>query len=401
VRGELEFFGIKIINMLFFSPLNNMLGDKRLWRGPLPYVIIFFIICNVLVASRQQILARQRQQNLLIDTQDLHPSDTQVRWDKSIGDNLERYLPLIPDAAKSPLIILAGMSQMYAINDKKPGDKIIVEHLDDRLARHGIRAFGLAAPNMNNEEALLLLLAASAEKKTTPAFFVYGVCFDKFRNIDLRPNYQRYLSQNADLTLNWQAAATRYQSLFPHAADRMIASLAGDDSPAKNKNEVFEERLRAIIATFVPLVAARQDVNAAVMGELFELRNWVFNITPQSKRPILDSRYELNQEFLELIVAIAHERGIEPVFYVIPLNPLAENPYIPEQYKAFKEWLQTLCVNSKIACANFESVVPSEYWGEFMGGPDFKHFRAKGHELTARAIYNEFKSVFLKGRSSR
>lgn len=382
--------------MLSFLPLNSLIKDKRLWRGPFLYVIMLFVLCNVVILSWQKTLARQRQQNLLLEPKNASSTDAPVRWDKSVGEHLERYLPLMPDATKSPLVVLVGMSQMYAINDAKPEDKIIAEHLDDRLAPYGLRVFGLGAPNMHNEEALLLLLATQAEPKTSPAFFIYGVCFDKFRNIDLRPGFQRYLRQNTALELRWRETAVKYQKRFPHAADKMLTSLASVTAPSNKKNESFEERLRSFVAKIVPLIAARQDLYAAITMKLFELRNLLFNITPQSKRPILKSRYELNQEFLEIITAVALEHGIQPIYYVIPLNPLSANPYIPEQYQSFKSWLQTLCINKKIPFANFESVVPSQYWGEFMGGPDFKHFREEGHDLTSRAIYKEFHAVLLK-----
>lgn len=387
--------------MLSLLPLKSLISDKRLWRGPLPVVVVFFIVCNVIVLTWQKSLERQRQENFLTTSAESSPSGKPVRWDRSSGENLEKYLPLMPDAGKAPLAIVAGMSQMYAINDAQPGDQIISEHLDDLLALHGVRTFGLAAPNMHNEEALLLLLATLDDPRKKPAFFIYGVCFDKFRNIDIRPGFQRYLGNNPALAARWRDTATRYKGRFPNASEKMFSSLTVATATPGKKNLTFEDRIRDTAARCIPLVAVRQTLNATANLQLFLLRNWVFNISPQSKRPILKSRYELNQEFLEMIAAIAVEQGVQPVFYVIPLNPLADTPYIPEQYVAFKKWLKAFCMKEAIPFANLESVVPSQYWGEFMGGPDFKHFRGKGHELTARAIYNQFSPILLKKRATR
>jgi hypothetical protein len=128
---------------------------------------------------------------------------------------------------------------------------------------------------------------------------------------------------------------------------------------------------------------------------VYRLRNWVFRIKPTTKRPILESRYALNQEFLELMIDLARDRGVALPMYVIPLNPLAENPYVPEEYARSVAWLQSLCRKSGLPFANLERAVPSEDWGEFMGGPDFKHFKGEGHRITAAAILNAFEPVFL------
>lgn len=362
---------------------------------------MLFVVCNITVLSWQKTLERQRQENFLTTSAETSPSGKPVRWDRSSGENLEKYLPLMPDASKTPLAVVAGMSQMYAINDAQPGDQIISEHLDDLLAIHDVRTFGLAAPNMHNEEALLLLLATLDAPLKKPSFFIYGVCFDKFRNIDLRPAFQRYLGKNPALAARWRESAARHKDRFPNASEKMISTIAATTATQGKENVTLEDRIRDTAARCIPFINVRQTLNATVNLQLFLLRNWVFNISPQSKRPILKSRYELNQEFLEMIAFIAVEQGVQPIYYIIPLNPLADTPYIPAQYATFKKWLQALCVKEEIPFANFESVVPSQYWGEFMGGPDFKHFRGKGHELTARAIYNEFGPLLLKKQAIR
>jgi len=85
------------------------------------------------------------------------------------------------------LVVLSGMSQMYAINDPQEGDQTISEWLDDALSAQGARVWGMAAPNLSNEEALFQLVMLLQDPVTRPHSFIYGICFDKFRNIDLRP----------------------------------------------------------------------------------------------------------------------------------------------------------------------------------------------------------------------
>src|SRR5204863_873734 len=115
------------------------------------------LIANFLVAARKAALERAQKENLLVAPVVAQAGrHREPRFDESVGNELWRYWAAIPDATVQPLVVLSGMSQMYAINDPEPGDQTIAEWMDDRLAASGVRVFGLAAPNLDNEEALFL-----------------------------------------------------------------------------------------------------------------------------------------------------------------------------------------------------------------------------------------------------
>src|SRR5437870_4716363 len=135
--------------------LRTLLRDRRLRSGALPWTLAFLAAVNVAVWQRHNQLEAERRANLLIDA-----PKASARYDSSVGEDLPTYFAKIPDGRAKPLVILTGMSQMYAINDPQPGDQTIAEWLDDSLAAEGVRVFGLAAPNLANEEAVLYLLAA-------------------------------------------------------------------------------------------------------------------------------------------------------------------------------------------------------------------------------------------------
>jgi hypothetical protein len=377
--------------------LLGVLGDRRLLRGSLPWVIAIFAVLNILVFFRHKTIAEDRKKNLLV-IMEKAPTE-EARWDLSVGEDPGRYWSSIPDAKNRPLVILAGMSQMYAINDAGPQDKTISEHMDDALSPRGIRVFGMAAPNLCNEEAILLLLSTMGDPRTHPAVFIYGVCFDKFRNIDLRPGYQAFLKSRPVLRSLWGEAAKEYAEKYPKACEKMIKTLSELGEKKDMEQESVDTRLRGWASNWLPVVSARSDLNAGIQLQLFLLRNWLLDIKPTSKRPVIEGRYQMNREFLGMMEEIARRGDVKLVFYVIPLNPLAENPFIPEQYVGFKAWLEKFCRDRDVPFANFENVVPSEAWGEFMGGPDFKHFREEGHRLTASALLDRFGPVFQ--RSSR
>jgi hypothetical protein len=372
----------------------------RTWSGAAPWVVLLFAAANFMAAAWHADLLEERRKNLLLaDVSATGGAGTNAaaRFDVSVGEDLERFWRDIPDARRQPLVILCGMSQMYAINDRKRGDQTIVEWLDDALAPKGVRVFGLAAPNLSNEEALLLLLATVSRSETLPRAFTFGVCFDKFRNIDLRDGYQRFLRARPDLQEAWSSLAHRYAGRYPRAADKMLASwkAASTGAAGASLRPTSETRIRDAAARVFPVVDARIELNGFLQNEAYRLRNRVFRIKPTSKRPMLESRYRLNQEFLELMIDLAHERGVALPMYVVPLNPRAENPYVPEEYARSVAWLEALSRSAGVPFANLENAVPPEDWGEFMGGPDFKHFRGEGHRITAASVLNAFEPVFL------
>jgi hypothetical protein len=263
--------------------------------------------------------------------------------------------------------------------------------MDDALKPDGTRVWCESAPNMCNEEATLQLLAFCSSPRTKPAVFMYGLCFDKFRNVDLRPSYQDFMRGRPELQAAWQETADEYAQAYPLAAAKMRSTLQSLHQVDAEQQDSFEGRVRSSIASISPLVMHRKDLNAAASTFLFDARNWVFNIKPTDKRPIIQSRYDLNRQFLSLMADFARAHHVQLITYVIPLNPQAENPYVAAEYGDFKVWAAQFAAERSIPFTNLENLVPTGDWGIFMGGPDFKHFKGEGHKRTAEALLAAFR----------
>lgn len=363
---------------------------SRLFRGSIPWVVLLFCLANLLAVRWQTALHRERAANLLTNPERAEPGG--FRYDWSVGEDLGRSWPRLAEMAEADFIVLCGMSQMYAINEQRPSDETISERMDDALSPEGTRVIGLAAPNLDNEESLLLLLSSCVEFPHPPTTFLYGVCFDKMRNVGVRPGYSAFLRERPNLLRAWRETALESAAEYSKASAQMLATLEGATAPAADDRSV-EGRLRQGTARLLPLVAARGDLNAQAQLGLFFARNWVFRIKPASKRPMLQGRYDLNVEFLRIMSEVAADRGVALCLYVVPLNPRAENPYVAEQYGAFKQWIEGFCRQHAVPFADLDDVVPSEAWGTFMGGPDYKHFKGEGHRVTADALLRVFGPV--------
>jgi hypothetical protein len=357
-----------------------------------------FALVNVWSAFAHEQLERDRVQALFPELDDV---DETPRRDRSSGEHPERYWKYVPDARRTRLALIVGMSQLLTISDRRRSDRFTSEHMDDALAPDGVRVFEFGAPNMDNEEALVYLLAASVDPATHPYAFIYGVCFDKFRNVDVRPALLRLLQNRPRLLSAWKEVAATYADRYPRATAKMLATLGDLAKQAETTREAtFESRLRILTGRWLPLVAARESFNGHLQSVLYRLRNYALNIESSTKRPIIGTRYDLNREFLGLIAALASERGIKFLPYVIPLNPLADTPYVASEYASFKGWLQEFSQIHGLPFVNLENLVPSQEWGRWQGGPDFKHFGAAAHRRTGSALVAAFRAQLVDGASA-
>jgi hypothetical protein len=370
----------------------QILSDRRLWTGPAIVVAILLIAVNFWVRSYRGWLKEEEKKAAQGAATEhvLQANEKSARYDLSCGEHLDDYWASIPDARRTRLAILSGMSQMHAINDRRPGDQLICQWLDDALAPKGTRVWGLAAPNLCNEEAVFQMVSLISDPATRPTTFIYGLCFDKMRNVDLRPGYENFLRRRPEIARSYEATARRFAERYRAASAKMLQSLQQLQQSSRQQDQSFEGRLRQHTEEVVPLVASRKDLNSQAQIKLFALRNKLLNIKPTSKRPMIQSRFDMNWQFLEMLNEIGRENGVRLIFYIIPLNPQSDNPYIPAEYAAFKERCEKFCAQQHIPFANFEDVVPADEWGFFMGGPDFKHFRGAGHKRTAAAIVERF-----------
>lgn len=384
--------------------LLSLLRDRRLWKGPALWVLLILVVLSPVVAAWDAYVEKRSRsgsdgaygQPVGTLAEDPARAHRPVRFDWTCGGEYEKFLGWVPDARKNRLVILSGMSQMYTVNDYRPGDQITCELMDEALAPRGTRVFGLASPNLSQEEALFLLMSTAARPQTKPAVFMFAVSFDKLRNADIRPGYLVYLRQHPGLMAQWRDAAEHYRAKYPLATAKMLETLHNlQQNPGIANKTSFEARLRERVADYVPFVRARRSINGQLQMGLFTLRNWIFHINPTSKRPLIPGLYNTNREFLGLLADIGRDRGVTVALYIVPFNPNADSPYIPEEYAAFKTWLQGFAAEHGTPLANLENAVPSSDWGLFMGGSDFKHFKETGHHRTAAALMAAFPRVLV------
>lgn len=356
-------------------------------RATVGAVLVCFVALNVALLPLRSYFELQHRTNLMQADHSRSSAGDVPRYDWSTGGEQQKYWSYIPDARKQRLVVMDGMSQQYAINDEQPGDRITSEILDDSLRNSGTRVFGIAAPNLNHEELLLHLHALMQDSATTPELLVFGVCFDKMRNIDVRETMQQVLTAKPSLAAAWKHSLDSLSGSSPELASHMLRTLEASRTQSVTRlDQRVEQTLVSAIASVVPIVSLRADLRGFIYTQVYLFRNWLFRIKTSTKRPVLADRYVVNQQALVSAVRFAKQHHIRVLLYVIPLNLSADAPYVTEQYDAFKQWLKSMASSENVAFANLESAVPNESWGLLYGQPDFKHFKEGGHLATAKAL---------------
>src|SRR5207245_1910559 len=143
------------------------------------------------------------------------------------------------------------------------------------------------------------------------------------------------------------------------------------------------------------LWSARPEGRGQILIFLYKARNSVFGIKPTSSRKIIPGPFAKNWAALEEITSLAEQSGVQVFLYIVPLRNDVNIQYEPTEYAWFKEkFARDFGSRPSVKIANLESTVSNDQWGtkastSLDGEPeyDFMHFRAKGHEALADALF--------------
>ena len=281
-----------------------------------------------------------------------------------------------------PAILWLGNSQLHFINQYRAGD-----HLAPYWLRKDLDCavpLGLSLPNANLQE--MYVLEAVAARRLPVRAILLELCFDDLREDGLRSEFAGFFD-----------AADR-QSLMAGIVGRKILGRAeaawnkansGDENSGLNgfAQKALEENLNAALGNVWPLWAARSDLRAQVLVDLYFTRNAVLGITPTTVRKMIAPRYARNMSALEQLLKDARRRNIPVIAYIAPIRQDVSLPYDAAEYARWKMEILSMAQQNSARLVNLEALVPAAYWGETSHQDvDFMHFRGEGHKLLANAL---------------
>lgn len=304
-------------------------------------------------------------------------------------DSLDKFLAGWKLRGKKDIILWLGNSQLHGINQLKPGDNTSPGYFYKSLKNTNSDLLAFSIPNANLQEHYLLF---EYLKSILPVKdLILGICFDDLRETSIRYDLVR-ITKESFLIKSLSNSGTG-QKILKNETQQVTES---DDLAALNETvqEYTESRLNNWLNNNVEIWNSRPEIRGQIFNQLYLLRNNVFNIKPSSVRKMIKSRYHDNMLALEDIYTSAKKSRIKTYSYILPIRNDVSLPYDLNEYKNFKESLDSLNATTDNVLYNFESIVPAKFWGTkdatTLGGKgeiDFMHFQSAGHKIVADTLW--------------
>jgi hypothetical protein len=288
---------------------------------------------------------------------------------------------------RKPAALWFGNSQVHGINQYTPGQKTAATHLQRELAERNRDLLAICPASGNFQEFLVLFEALRAQVSVDTV--ILAATFDDTTDSNLRPGIIEAMDDPAVVSRLAQDEAGREIVAKYHASARN--DLSGLDDTVQQHTE---KALDAWLSEHFETWRERPRARGNIFRYLYTTRNRLLGINSQSKRPLIENRYELNLAAFESIVTRAKAADMAVVVYVVPIRQDYEGPYVTSDYERFKRDVEAVAARHGAPFANLETLVPDEYWGRFAPtfeagiAPeiDFMHFQAKAHVFLASAV---------------
>ena len=309
----------------------------------------------------------------------------------STYEEVPEWLEGIKERDKPQLVLWLGNSQLHAVNQASKESEPASAKLHDQVAADGIDLVAASYPNANLQEHYTTLAFMLPRLDRLEAV-VLPVVFDDVRETSVRENLLPLLQ---DEQASQELASTEIGARLVNLVGENQSEEEQTDADMAGLRNTFQEQTETFLNDFLErnwsLWEARKQARGKVFLKLYELRNYVFNITPQSKRRLIKPLYEANMAALKSALDLANQYQTKVLLYVVPLRTDVETPYVDSEYNNFKQELEALCQEyPEVTFKNFEQIVPAELWGvksstSISGSQelDFMHFQEPGHELLA------------------
>ena len=267
-------------------------------------------------------------------------------------------------------ILFFGNSQTGAVNDFNESSKSFVSLLQKDFfeLNKQINIKGIWFPNANIvefEKINFLLDKCNINLE----ILIIPVFLDDTRNERVRSEINKYdKSQCFLLNQNKEIENSKYSNL-----------------------EITNKKIKSNLLIFSLL----SNMNKNFRLDIYRLRNFIFNIKPESVRNIREVSYKTNINAMRNILNLRKENKTKTIIYIPPLLHFESKKRIPydlKEYTKFKSDFKDLCNKNHCSFFNLETLVPDQLWGKksstsFLKGKkelDFMHFKPEGHIIMSK-----------------
>jgi hypothetical protein len=346
-----------------------MFNKKKILFFSIPFLIFFIVYINNTILKKETTTFNEK----LIPISNSSSNCTTV-------DDDETCISILNEKSKYNLVWF-GNSQLMMINEKKENEKTAPELLRNDFDVKKLNVVGFSHPNMSLKE-YYILLNYLLSKKIKIDYLILGLCFDDLRESKVRDKFiEKYLSD--DNTHN----------LIKKNKSEFNKNLQNNDIKIFNKSKIednflffkSEEKITSLLKEKFNYSDFSDNVQRNLEIIFYRIRNFIFNINPQSIRKVLPAAYRENINFLEEIIKLSKEKNITLINYIVPIRDDYKIPYEEKAYLKFKKSAELLTNKSGNYFFNLENSVSNKNYGSKKSTSvkkynelDFMHFNYNG-----------------------
>ena len=294
--------------------------------------------------------------------------------DASKSKNVECLISISREFKKNQRnILFLGNSQTGAINNFKKNDEdyISIINKNKNLQNRSLQIKSIWLPNGNLREFNKIINQLDICKLDID-LVVLPIFLDDMRENIIREEIKMYSSK-----------------------------ICKNDNPDKKVEDKKRGKLYYLnekIKNNFMILGKIEKLNQSLKISFYKLRNFAFNIKPDSARIIKESSYQSNLKALKELIEKRRNKKLKTLIYIPPLlnsNGDGKIPYLINEYNNFKSDISNLCNREYCIFFNFEKTIPSKYWGTKNSTSlsrkseiDFMHFSGEGHKIFAKRFVN-------------
>ena len=309
--------------------------------------------------------------------------------------NPNEFLADIQPYLKNKTVLYLGNSQSHSINQKVKDDNTMSGYLFDDLIKQNITFLTASIPNANLQEHYLLYnyFRINVPKVN---LLVLPVFMDDLRETGIRENYFRNFSDTAFFIKENNKLASEINEKLSSFEDEKT-----DDSENKKDLKALDQTTQENVERYLnqslnknlSFWNNRKEIRGKYFTSLYHGRNTLLNISSQTTRKMIQSRYLKNIDALKLILADAQKDSTKILLVIPPIRKDIKFPYDLKEYENFKTELSNIASDYNAKLIDIDYIIEGKYWG--YSAPtqlfkkqdyDFMHFQAKAHKTLADSL---------------
>lgn len=359
-------------------------------------IIISFAIFNSFGLAVLDDDDRAEEFALGIDNTAYFPNDNGLAFHCSdfeyfpIQNCINEYEETTPN---NSLIIYSGNSQLHGINQPEKGLNSTSKILYESLKMNGSKIVAISVPNLNLQEQLVLNIFLASKLPVT--HLLIAASFDNTRETSIRESILPALTD--EFVVNELDGLSFGKKILQTYGEK---DNAGNDLSIEDDNlqQKVEKILDKNLSNFWPSWGMRERLRYRSIIEIYQFRNRVFGITPNSTRKKIPARYSDNMKSMNDLMEFASKNNLKVIIYSPPIRSDQKLPYDLVEFKMFKDDVSKITNQYGFHFADLQHAVPSEYWGHVSDTNsntgeveiDFMHFQGKGHTFLAAELMQIF-----------